>query len=52
MVSDKNEHGFESPINKKDPRFSFSSEGSKKGGEFQSPVTSGDKSESKEHKNG
>lgn len=53
MVDSKNEHGFESPINKKDPRFSFGSDGKgKKGGEFQSPVTSGDKSESKEHKNG
>ncbi len=53
MVDSKNEHGFESPINKPDKRSSGSApnKGSK-GGEFQSPVTSGDKSESSGHKNG
>lgn len=47
-----NGDGFESPINKPDPRMGGSN-GNKgsKGGEFQSPVTSGDGGEQSGHKN-
>lgn len=53
MADLSNKDGFESPISKKDPAWGqIESKSSKKGGEFQSPVTSGDKSEASEHKNG
>ncbi len=50
-MNGSNGDGFESPINKPDPRSSGSKGGDKKGGEFQTPVTSGDGSEKSGHKN-
>lgn len=51
MAFGTNGEGFESPVNKPDPRAGGSKGGSSKGGEFQSPVTSGDESEKSGHKN-
>lgn len=45
-----NGDGFESPINKPDPRSAGGNKGGSKGGEFQSPVLSGDKGEKDGHK--